>query len=87
MRKKFLFMIALIIIFSVVLCSFTACFEQTESSDDNSNTATGDNNDNDTDDSDDELTDPDDENDPPAPIYGFTPQDLTEMMSLSHNVA
>ncbi len=64
-------MIALIMIFSVVLCSFAACFDKTESLDDNSNTATGDNNDNDTDDSDDELTDPDDENDPPAPIYGF----------------
>ena len=71
MNKKFLFLISLIVIISVVLCSFAACFDKTESLDDNSNTATGDNNDNDTDDSDDELTDPDDENDPPAPIYGF----------------
>lgn len=65
MRKKFLFLIALIMIFSVVLCSFTACFEQTESSDDNSNTDTGDNNDSDTDD------DSDDETEPQVPVYGF----------------
>ena len=72
MRKKFMFLIALIMIFSVVLCSFTACFDKTESQDKDTNTpGTGDNNDNDTDDSDDELTDPDDESDPPAPIYGF----------------
>lgn len=72
MRKKFLFLIAVIMIFSVVLCSFAACFDKTESQDKDTDTpGTGDNNEDNSDDDDNDVTDPGDENEPPVTIYGF----------------
>ena len=72
MNKKFLFLISLIVIISVVLCSFAACFDKTESQDKDTNTpGTGDNNEDNSDDDDNDVTDPGDENEPPVTIYGF----------------
>ena len=72
MNKKFLFLISLIVIISVVLCSFAACFNKTESQDKNTDTPdTGDNDEDNSDDDDNDVTDPGDENEPPATIYGF----------------